>query len=206
MDHFKSSALGTQKIMRVGVLIGMAMMALASVAHADEPSTAKPEEAPKFKVIKRTPILRGDSYDNVYSCTSDCHSSKTDYNPTKRTLTDEHDRVTDYHPYNRHEDKDDYWCQNCHQAGNYNKLTLHTGENVTFDEAYKICLQCHGNYKDEFESGIHGRKTGRWDTDEPTIFSCPTCHDPHKPTFKPMKPNPGPKPLHGTHEPAEDHK
>lgn len=172
------------------------LLALSLVATVLYSSSSHAESSPSYTIVPRIPVLKGDDYDNIYPCT-DCHSSPEDYNLQKRELTEEHDRITSYHPMNRKEDADKYWCNSCHQTGNYNTLTLNNGQNISFNESYKICLQCHGNYKDEFEHGIHGNRTGRWDSKEPTLYACANCHNPHDPKRKPVKPLPPPHPRHG---------
>lgn len=155
-------------------------------------------EALKYTVIKRVSSLE------MYPC-DDCHSATEDFNATKRQLTKDHDSIVGYHPLAEH-DNADYWCLSCHEPSNYNKLRLHSGKVISMNEAYKICLQCHGNYKDEFENGIHGRKSGKWETTEPVFTSCPKCHDPHGTKFKAIKPDPAPRPLHSISKPTTETK
>ena len=195
MADYNGMSKGFRKRNLFATLILMAPILFVGSSFASDEVAVKSDAAKSYKVVPRIPVLQSDEYDNVYPCT-DCHTSPSDYHPQKRELSEEHDRIAGYHPMNSNSD-DGYWCNNCHQAGNYNTLKLNSGQNISFNESYKICLQCHGNYKDEFENGVHGRKTGHWDTKEITIYSCPTCHDPHSPAFKPMKPDPAPHPRHG---------
>lgn len=194
-DTCKSRCVRTKTLL---LMLGFITSVLSS-------STAHAEANSNYTVVPRVPVLKGDDYDNIYPCT-DCHSSPEDYNSQKRELTEEHDRITSYHPINRKEEGDHYWCNSCHQTGNYNVLTLNSGQNISFNESYKMCLQCHGNYKDEFINGIHGNRVGRWDSKEPTLYACAHCHDPHDPKRKPVKPLPPPHPRFGVSKTATEKK
>lgn len=87
-------------------------------------------------------------------------------------------------------------CSFCHSARFPDKLNLLDGETVSYNEAYKLCGQCHGKKNYDWESGMHGKMLGGWNLKR-SILDCSECHDPHNPEFKPMKASPAPqKPTH----------
>ncbi|MBF0343431.1 MAG: hypothetical protein HQL06_04285 [Nitrospirae bacterium] len=87
------------------------------------------------------------------------------------------------------------WCLDCHDSENRDRLRLANGDHVTFEESYMLCGQCHGNVFREWKKGIHGKRTGLWNSDKPgdkVYLLCVNCHNPHSPQFKPIKPLPLP--------------
>ncbi|MBF0537404.1 MAG: hypothetical protein HQL03_04025 [Nitrospirae bacterium] len=87
------------------------------------------------------------------------------------------------------------WCLDCHDADNRDRLKLANGDEVTFEESYLLCGQCHGNVFRDWKIGIHGKRIGLWNSDKPgdkQYFLCVSCHSPHSPKFKPLKPLPVP--------------
>lgn len=86
------------------------------------------------------------------------------------------------------------WCAWCHSVQDLSKLRLLDGSEVSFDEGYMLCGQCHGDRLRDWNLGIHGRQTGSW-SGLKTRVSCPTCHNPHQPKFQPIEAKPAPLPL-----------
>jgi len=88
-------------------------------------------------------------------------------------------------------------CLNCHDSKDRDKLALHDGSTVTFDQAPRLCSQCHGTVYRDWQKGIHGKTLGSWDptTGAQRRIRCVECHDPHAPAYKPMAPLPGPNTL-----------
>lgn len=76
-------------------------------------------------------------------------------------------------------------CSFCHSSKSPNQLNLLDGTQIHFEETYKLCAQCHGKIIYDWQHGIHGRLTGRWDG-EKSIYSCTLCHNAHDPKFKSM--------------------
>lgn len=79
------------------------------------------------------------------------------------------------------------WCLDCHDAAKRDKLRLLNGETIEIRDSYQLCGQCHGNIFKAWKAGIHGKRTGMWDGSKNYLL-CTTCHNPHSPRFKPLKP------------------
>ena len=127
--------------------------------------------------------------DGIYPC-SDCHDDPEDINREKRVLEDAHGDVLDKEIVLEH-DAEHRWCLDCHDAENRDKLHLASGELVDFEESYKLCGQCHGTILRDWKQGVHGKRTGFWNGEKDYLL-CASCHDPHSPKFKKMKPMPTP--------------
>jgi hypothetical protein len=89
------------------------------------------------------------------------------------------------------------WCLDCHAVENYDKLRRFNGEQLTFNQSYLLCGECHGPILRDWDQGIHGSTTGYWDMSrddgETTVRKlCVECHLPHNPTYAPMMPLAGP--------------
>lgn len=116
----------------------------------------------------------------LYPCSS-CHGEiKTD--PTKRRLTFHDDIVLDH---------DNLWCLDCHSDSDRNKLKLTGGKSVSFGELQQLCGICHGIIFNQWSNGIHGKRTGQWN-DSKHYLLCTSCHNPHSPKFRPLKPEKAP--------------
>lgn len=155
-----------------------------SCHHEVEKQSAKPSSsAAPVRVEPRAQLLA------TYPCTQ-CHEGRTP-RPARYTLTEFH-RI-------RNEDlahgDSKAWCYQCHAMEDINRLKLANGSLVTFDEAYALCISCHGDKRKDFESGVHGQTTGYWNATK-YRRSCPACHDPHKPAFPAMEPEKPPAPPH----------
>ena len=86
-----------------------------------------------------------------------------------------------------------HWCLNCHSTYERNYLKLMTGEEISFEESYRLCGQCHGTIYRDWKLGIHGRRVGQWDGKKLYLL-CAHCHDPHKPKFRKLPGMPSPQP------------
>lgn len=151
----------------------------------DDPSGAvdvEPVTHGEVRVQARTPFLA------AHSCEEQCHN-EIEPNPEKRPLREFHtDRRVDHGFVNQ-------WCPDCHEPTNYDVLHLDDGTPVSFNEAYRVCGQCHAPKLRDWEHGIHGTETGNWMTGA-VRHSCPVCHDPHDPTrpkFESLPPPQGPR-------------
>ena len=122
--------------------------------------------------------------DGIFPCSA-CHESLKP-NAVRRVL-EFHDEVQLKH------DEQHRWCLDCHDADNRDVLHLAGGQQVTFDESYMLCGQCHGEKLRDWRAGVHGRRTGQWNGHK-TYLLCVHCHSPHQPHFKPLAPKPAPKP------------
>lgn len=124
----------------------------------------------------------------TYPC-SDCHK---DLKPRP-----ERHRLEEFHSVRNDEfshGADEFWCYQCHSDKNIDRLHTATGELVTFNEAYKICVSCHGDKLEDWRSGLHGLVVGDWNGKK-LKKSCPACHDPHDPRYQTMEPMPPPAPV-----------
>jgi hypothetical protein len=121
--------------------------------------------------------------DGIYPCTA-CHADLP-VNRTRRDLTDMHGDIVLRH------DEQHRWCLDCHDAVNRDVLHLASGEAVPFDESYRLCGQCHGEKLRDWRAGVHGRRTGDWNGRKQYLL-CAHCHNPHRPRFAKLKPEPAP--------------
>ncbi len=117
--------------------------------------------------------------EGIFPC-SECHSptDKVDRTPRKLEFHDEIDL---------HHDEKNRWCLDCHDAVNRDQLHLADGRPVKFTESYRLCGQCHGPTLRNWQAGEHGKRTGSWSGAKQYLL-CPSCHNPHSPRFKPLKP------------------
>jgi hypothetical protein len=111
-------------------------------------------------------------------------------NPARRQLTFHTDIKLSHDEENR-------WCLDCHDAVNRDSLHLASGEQVSFEESYRLCGQCHGEKYRDWRAGVHGRRSGQWNGHK-TYLLCAHCHNPHAPRFQPIEPEPAPIPPHET--------
>ncbi len=118
-----------------------------------------------------------------YPC-SKCHA-----NVDKNSIVDKessHHKISINHmtQYNK--------CGLCHGDPVSNQLTLIGGGMITFKQSYKVCQQCHGEKGRDWELGIHGKFSGKWNGLR-SKYTCTDCHDPHDPKYGPDRPLPPPK-------------
>ncbi len=116
-----------------------------------------------------------------------CHDEEWETNPKPRKLEDPHaDKAVLKHGNGA------FWCLRCHSAKHRNKLRLMTGEEIDWQEAPRLCGQCHGPIYRDWKAHIHGRWVGEIANATPARI-CPDCHNPHDPKFKPLPPEPAPE-------------
>lgn len=118
---------------------------------------------------------------------SECHKLFTPSPVETRTLV-QHKDVVMRHGMNVR-------CFNCHHAEERDKLVLHDGTLVDFDQTPRLCSQCHGTVYRDWQRGMHGKTMGSWDatSGKQIRLTCNQCHDPHSPAYKPVAPLPGPE-------------
>lgn len=164
--------------------LGLVLLLAAPVGgcRRETPAQVHPVVEPTevtVTIVPRTPEIA------TFPCVSACHVRLTP-NPTPRALHDFHaGRVLNHGPTIT-------WCTFCHQDDNLDRLHLIDGTLVTFDEAYRVCGQCHPQRVRDWNRGIHGLNTGSW-AGEHQRRSCPVCHDPHdphRPVFQALPPPP----------------
>ncbi len=123
-----------------------------------------------------------------YRC-SDCHRIIPSPAETDRKLT-QHREIELAHGINTR-------CFNCHHRTNRDAFADDAGDEIPWDQPQRLCSKCHGPVYRDWQHGSHGRTNGYWDTaqGEQTRRKCIECHNPHRPTFRPMHPAPGPNTL-----------
>jgi len=119
-------------------------------------------------------------------CT-DCHMIFPSRRVTPDRLYQHTDLVHDHGMNDR--------CFNCHALENRDKLVLHDGTEIGYDQVEQLCAKCHGTVYRDWQAGTHGRTQGSWGMDSPDQWrlTCSDCHDPHSPAYEPMAPLPGPR-------------
>lgn len=122
--------------------------------------------------------------DGIFPC-NDCHKFQKP-NPVRRKL-EWHEDITEIFNH----DSQNRWCLDCHDLNNRDSLRLASGKLLDFKESYKLCGQCHGDKLRDWKVGVHGRRTGAWNGKK-QYFLCVSCHNPHSPKFKQIKPEPPP--------------
>ena len=123
--------------------------------------------------------------EGMFPC-SNCHASM-EVNRKKRELKEEHTDIKLHHAESMR------WCLDCHNAKNRDKLRLYNGDLINFTESYRLCGECHGNVYKDWKAGIHGKRVGYFaGTGKRTYSLCASCHNPHDPKFKSLKPEPPP--------------
>jgi hypothetical protein len=143
-------------------------------AYASRSLPAEPEQ--------RVLPAKGPS-DDYFPC-SDCHE-KEPTNRLVRPLEDDHEDIVLSHG--------DLWCLHCHDADDRNRLHLADGTRIEFADSSQLCLQCHGQRRQDWLTGVHGKRVGHW-WGEREVWTCVSCHSPHAPRFQPIEPLPPPKP------------
>ena len=157
----------------------MAVGVAALLSGASGAGTAAPAKVEEKLEVPPPPFS-----DGIFPCTN-CHANQTP-NRTRRTLTDMHTDIDLKHA------QPQLWCLDCHDAGNRDVLHLASGEQISFDESYRLCGQCHGEKLRDWKAGVHGRRTGNWNAAKKYLL-CVHCHSPHQPHFKPLEPKAMPK-------------
>ena len=156
---------------RAAHLILLLGLALSLSACRRVEAEALPRQAandpPDFVVVSRTAEIP------TYPCTERCHSRRAS-NPEPRELTAYHTRVQLRHG------PDPHFCDFCHAPEHPETLHRVDGETFGFDQAHRLCDQCHGAKLRDWMSGIHGLQTGTWNG-VVTRRVCTACHNPHAP-------------------------
>jgi formate-dependent nitrite reductase cytochrome c552 subunit len=140
---------------------------------------------PADAVIAEAPPFRNPDTEDC----SDCHDPdfmEVDY--TVREIGGDHEEMTPFaHAVGR------IWCFDCHDGDDRDMLRLANGELIEFEDTPTLCGQCHGDTHREWVAGVHGKRTGSWNGVK-EYRVCSSCHDPHSPLFKPLKPEAAPIP------------
>ncbi|MBM3270813.1 MAG: hypothetical protein FJZ01_24545 [Candidatus Sericytochromatia bacterium] len=119
---------------------------------------------------------------DTWPCSS-CHQAGT-FSRDRRDLSMHSEIVLKHGPKER-------WCLDCHDFQDRDSLRLASGATISFDASYQLCGQCHGTTLRDWRAGIHGKRTGYWNGAKRYML-CVSCHYPHEPHFKALKPLPPP--------------
>lgn len=130
------------------------------------------EDALAFSVVSRVDEV------SYFPC-EDCHGMLP-VNPERRQLYSPHPASLD-HGAGR------MWCLDCHAPENRNALHTLAAQEVSFDEAYLVCGQCHYEPQRDWYFGAHGKRVANWQG-ERELYNCTHCHNPHKPAVRPRAP------------------
>lgn len=86
-------------------------------------------------------------------------------------------------------------CLNCHHPENSDAYVDFGGEEIAGDNPTQLCAKCHGPHFREWNHDVHGRVNAYWDSrfGEQKKLACVQCHDPHRPRFPQMAPEPPPR-------------
>ncbi len=127
----------------------------------------------------------------VHQC-NDCHrhfDSPPALPGERRTMVQHTDVVLNHGMNDR--------CFNCHDEKDRSRLSLFDGTMLAFDEAPRLCAQCHGTLYRDWQRGMHGKTLGSWDvrSGNQRRLHCNECHDPHSPAYPRYEPLPGPRTL-----------
>ena len=122
---------------------------------------------------------------DAYECTT-CHDGFPG-GQEEAALKDEHKDVDFNHGLN-------LFCLNCHNPKNSMAYVNHDGSEIPADQPTRLCAKCHGPLYREWQLGIHGRVSAAWSPKygQQVVLECIQCHNPHRPKFQLMAPEPPP--------------
>lgn len=135
--------------------------------------------------VRGTPQLAFFMGEDAFSC-SICHDGFTG-GLQEQALEGQHAHIEFDHGLN-------VSCLNCHNRYDSDAYAYHDESIIPADEPNRLCAKCHGPQYRNWNLGIHGRRGPYWnELFGPVIkLDCIQCHDPHKPKFQLMKPEPAP--------------
>jgi hypothetical protein len=161
----------------ISLLVVTALVAVATKEDNND-KNAPPIKEQELLAIAPPPFSEG-----IFPC-SECHFEEDEVDTAPRDV-DFHDTVTFNHA------SESRWCLDCHDSKNRDMLHLADGRLISFEESYRLCGQCHAQQKNDWMAGDHGRRTGSWSGQKEYLL-CAHCHNPHRPAFQPLKPQPAP--------------
>jgi formate-dependent nitrite reductase cytochrome c552 subunit len=76
-------------------------------------------------------------------------------------------------------------CASCHDPEHPQSLHLADGTSMGTISVMRLCSQCHGPQRRDYDHGAHGGMSGYWDLSRGprTRNNCVDCHDPHAPKY-----------------------
>ena len=131
-------------MVRCALAVGFAVVLTAAEASID--------------VVPRTPSLA------TYPC-SNCHRFIPS-NPEWRDLGP--------HPIELRHGGGAFWCLECHDAEDRDKLRPRGAGPISFDASHTLCATCHAAVVRTWQRGAHGQPAS-----ERQVYGCAHCHDPH---------------------------
>lgn len=134
-------------------------------------------QAPRFTIVPQKPGL------TLHPCSA-CHAALPP-NPKPRPLAAPHVASLP-HGNGR------FWCLDCHDERDRDRLRGLRGQAIDFDDSYLVCGQCHFRQQKDWYFGAHGKRVANWQG-ERQLYSCAHCHDPHDPALRPRAPGPRPR-------------
>ncbi len=84
-------------------------------------------------------------------------------------------------------------CSACHDKEDPDRLVLFSGRLLELGFSSELCGQCHSTNFTLWQSGLHGKVTGKWNGPR-KIAPCTGCHDPHRPGYTAHAPESAPTP------------
>ncbi len=187
MPDLRSCRVPTLRILILTVFLPAALLLSGCVSEGEETEAAMaaPEQAGlQVEAAERLEVPPPPFSPGIFPCSS-CHGM-IPANPTRRGLIFHTEIVLSH-------DEEHRWCLDCHDAEDRDWLHLASGELVPFEESYRLCGQCHGEKYRDWRVGVHGRRSGDWNGHK-TYLLCAHCHNPHRPRFEPVEPEPAPIP------------
>lgn len=180
--------MSTPPLPAVALSLALALAACSggdpAARHSTRGDATRAQPARAAAAVERVEVPPPPITEGLFPCSS-CHATLP-VNATRRPLVDMHADIELDH------DEQHRWCLDCHDAADRDVLHLAGGEKVFFEESYRLCGQCHGEKLRDWRAGVHGRRTGQWSGHKAYLL-CAHCHEPHRPRFRPLRPEPAPR-------------
>jgi hypothetical protein len=180
MNNYLNSRFKLKYLLLVPACFSIAGCSDTSEVYKLGQTDAKPYENKSYTIHEEIAVAPPPFSDGIFPC-NDCHAQQKP-NPVRRKL-EWHEDITEIFNH----DSENRWCLDCHDLRNRDSLRLASGKLLDFKESYKLCGQCHGDKLRDWKVGVHGRRTGDWNGKK-EYFLCVSCHNPHSPKFKQIKP------------------
>jgi hypothetical protein len=184
MKDYRTQVFNLKYLLLLAVLFLTAGCGDNGMTEKQVPISTTPPETASIRSHEEIAVSPPPFSEGIFPC-NDCHATQKP-NPHRRTLEWHEDIQAMFN-----HDSQNRWCLDCHDLNNRDSLRLASGKLLDFKESYKLCGQCHGDKLRDWKVGVHGRRTGDWNGKK-QYYLCVSCHNPHSPKFKPIKPEPPP--------------